>query len=142
MRHNIYVLALGVTCLDGILVVQSRPVYIALPEDIVYEKVSAARLRTPLNREPPPNDPEVEASVIDAVYRLVKGVGADVVILLDGCALRHHIGAELKEFLYKTQFPVYTAPMGKTVINEDYPRFGGVRYRRSDRCYGRLIWFF
>lgn len=104
----------------------SRPVYIALPEDIVYEKVSAARLRTPLNREPPPNDPEVEASVIDAVYRLVKGVGADVVILLDGCALRHHIGAELKEFLYKTQFPVYTAPMGKTVINEDYPRFGGI----------------
>ena len=35
------------------------------------EKVSAARLRTPLNIEPPENNPEIEASNVRSIYKLV-----------------------------------------------------------------------
>ena len=100
--------------------------YLSLPTDIAYEKISAARLSTHLNREPPKNDPEIEASVIESVYKLVKEAGSDVVVLIDACTIRHRVKKELREFLDKTQFPVYAAPMGKTAIDEDYPRYGGV----------------
>lgn len=111
--------------------------YITLPTDVAYEKISAARLKTPLNREPPENDPETEASVIESIYKLVKAVNGDVTVLIDACAIRHRIKGELKEFLDKTQFPVYAAPMGKTAIDEDHPRYGGVRRQLSGhRCEG------
>lgn len=50
-----------------------------------------------------------------------------VVILVDACAIRHGVRDEVKEFCEKTGFPVYAAPMGKTAIDEDYARYGGVR---------------
>jgi pyruvate decarboxylase len=33
---------------------------------------------------------------------------------------------ELQELLEKTGFPVYSAPMGKGAVNEQYERYGGV----------------
>jgi pyruvate decarboxylase len=107
-------------------VISGRPVYLSLPTDVAYERISAARLNTPLDKEPPENDPEIEASVIKSIYRVVKEAGGDVAVLVDACAIRHRIKKELREFLEKTQFPVYVAPMGKTSIDEDYPRYGGV----------------
>ena len=101
--------------------------YLSLPTDVAYERISSARLSTHLNREPPENDPDIEASVIDSVYKLVKEADCDVAVLIDACTIRHRIKKELREFLDKTQFPVYAAPMGKTAIDEDYPRYGGVR---------------
>lgn len=105
--------------------------YLALPTDVAYERISSSRLSTPLNNQPPENDKEVEAAVIDYIYKVVKQAGGDVAVLIDACSIRHRIREELKEFLDKTQFPVYSAPMGKTAINEDNPRYGGVRYRFS-----------
>jgi len=101
-------------------------VYISLPTDVAYERISAARLSTPLNKEPPENNPEIEASVIESIYRQVKEADGDVVVLVDACSIRYRIKKELREFLDKTQFPVYAAPMGKTAIDEDYLRYGGV----------------
>lgn len=101
--------------------------YLTLPTDLAYERISAARLSTHLNGEPPKNDPDVEAAAIESIYKLVKEAGGDVAVLVDACAIRHRVKKELREFLDKTQFPVYAAPMGKTAIDEDYPRYGGVR---------------
>jgi pyruvate decarboxylase len=106
--------------------IRGRPVYLSLPTDVAYERISAARLSTPLNNEQPENDPDIEASVIESIYKLVKEADGDVAVLVDACTIRHRIKKELKEFLDKTQFPVYAAPMGKTAIDEDYPRYGGV----------------
>ena len=103
--------------------------YITLPTDVAYERISTARLSTPLNKEPPENDPDIEASVVESIYRLVKEADGDVVVLIDACSIRHRIKKELREFVDKTQFPVYAAPMGKTAIDEDYLRYGGVCYR-------------
>ena len=107
--------------------------YITLPTDVAYERTSTARLSTPLNREPPENDPDIEGSVVESIYRLVKEADGDVAVLVDACSIRHRIKKELREFLDKTQFPVYAAPMGKTAIDEDYLRYGGVCFRLLGR---------
>ena len=109
---------------------------------MAYEKISASRLSTPLNKEPPENDPDVEAAVIESIYGLVKEAKGDVAILIDACTIRHRIKEELREFLDKTQFPVYAAPMGKTAIDEDYSRYGGVCFRLPDHHGGGLSPFF
>jgi len=111
-------------------------VYLTLPTDVAYERISTARLSTPLNRERPPNDPDIETFVIESIHQLVKEAEGDVVVLVDACAARHRIKKELREFLDKTQFPVYTAPMGKTTIDEDYPRYGGVRVDSENSVMG------
>jgi pyruvate decarboxylase len=117
------------TEIDRILtdcMVMARPVYLSLPTDIVYERVSAARLQTPLSHEPPENDKETEDYVLDEIVNLAEKANGDVVVIVDACAVRHGAKNELKEFLETTHFPVYASPMGKTAINENYERYGGI----------------
>lgn len=119
-------------------ITQARPVYMTLPTNLVYQKVSSERLNTPLSRLPPPNNPDTEKFVINQIVGLVEKAKDDVIILVDACAIRHDSLGELEELVQKTGFPVYSAPMGKTAVNENYERFGGVSslssvYSRS-RC--------
>ena len=100
--------------------------YLTLPTNMAYEMISATRLKVPLSRQQPANDPDVEAAVIASIYELVQKANGDVAVIVDGSTLRHGIREELEEFLDKTQFPVYAAPMGKSVIDEDNHRYGGV----------------
>jgi pyruvate decarboxylase len=107
-------------------IIQARPAYLAMPTDIVYEKVPSGRLNTPLSHLPPPNDPETEEFVIKEIVRMVKEVEGDVIILVDACTIRHYVRDDVEELVKKTGFPVYSAPMGKTAISEENSRFGGV----------------
>lgn len=97
-----------------------------LPTDLVHEKIPAKRLRTPLNLLPPANDEETEEFVLDEIMKLVDQANEDVIILVDACAIRHNVKKEVTELAHKTGFPVYAAPMGKSVIPETYERYGGV----------------
>jgi len=92
----------------------------------VGEKVPTERLRVPLSRKVLPNDPQVESYVLELICDKVKEARGDVVVLVDACAIRHHTRDELREFLEATGFPVYAAPMGKTLIDEGYERYGGI----------------
>jgi hypothetical protein len=47
-------------------------------------------------------------------------------VIVDGCALRYGVTGEVKDFLEKTKFPVFVAPMGKSGVDESYERYGGV----------------
>ena len=107
---------------------QAKPVYLSLPTDIVYIKTARSRLDTPLDVHPPPNDPDVEEFVLDEIVNAVRAVNGDVVILVDACAVRHHVHDEVKELIEKTGFPVFSAPMGKTVVKENWERYGGVSF--------------
>ena len=98
-----------------------------LPTDLVHVHIPKKRLLTPLNVEPPRNNPDVESFVLDEIMKLVEAAERDIVILVDACAVRHGVKQELRELAEKTRFPVYAAPMGKTVISESYERYGGVR---------------
>ena len=97
-----------------------------LPTDIVQQEIPAQSLQKPLNITPPPNAAEKQQAVIDTVHDLVTKAQGDVVVIVDACVIRHHVRNEVKEFLKATGFPVYATPMGKTAIDENNPRYGGV----------------
>ena len=105
---------------------KTRPVYLTLPTDMVYHEISTERLNTPLSRRRVINDPKTEEFVLDLIEQRVKEVDADVVVLLDACVLRFGIRNEVASFCKATGFPVYAAPMGKSAIDEDWERYGGV----------------
>ena len=64
--------------------------------------------------------------MLDEIMKPFKKSEEDVIILVDACAIRHHVKEELEELLTKTQFPVFAVPMGKTAVPETYERYGGV----------------
>ena len=100
--------------------------YIALPMDLVKEEISSDRLSVPLSSTRPPNDPDTELFVLDLIQDRVIAAGGDVVVLVDACVIRHHCRNEVLDLLKRTGFPVYGTPMGKTAIEEDHDRYGGV----------------
>ncbi|KAI0821959.1 pyruvate decarboxylase [Trametes gibbosa] len=106
--------------------VAAHPVYLMLPTDIAYTRISASRLHTPLSIEPPLNDSETEEFVLDEIIRLVEEAQNDAIILVDACSVRHGVKKEVEELYKRTGFPVYSAPMGKSVVAETYERYGGI----------------
>ncbi|KAI0700359.1 pyruvate decarboxylase [Cerioporus squamosus] len=106
--------------------VASKPAYLMLPTDIAYMRIPATRLKTPLSIEPPANEPETEEFVLDEIIKLVEAADNDVILLVDACGIRHGVRHEVEELVKRTGFPVYSAPMGKTLIDESYSRYGGI----------------
>lgn len=105
--------------------VQSRPVYITLPTDIVQKKIEGERLKTPIDLKLPPNDPEKEDYVVDVILKYLHAA-KNPIILVDACAQRHKVLDEVHELIEKSQLPTFVAPMGKGAVNETLPNYGGV----------------
>ena len=104
---------------------QSRPVYITLPTDVVQKQVEGERLKTNIDLRPHQNDPEKEDYVVDVVLKYLTAA-KNPVILVDSCAIRHRVLEETHEFIEKSGLPVFVAPMGKGAVDETIPQFGGV----------------
>ena len=105
--------------------VQSRPVYITLPTDIVQTKVEGERLRTPLDLNFPENDEGKEDYVVGVVLKCLHEAKSPV-ILVDACAIRHRVLDEVHELVERSGLPTFVAPMGKGAVNETLPSYGGV----------------
>lgn len=105
--------------------VQSRPVYIGLPTDMVLKNVEGERLETPLDLNRKPNDPEREDYVVNLVLKLLHEA-KDPVILVDACAIRHRVLEEVHDLVQKSGLPTFVAPMGKGAVDESHPNYGGV----------------
>lgn len=105
--------------------IQSRPVYITLPTDMVQKKIEGHRLKTPINLDYPTNDPEQEDYVVDVVLKYLHEA-KNPVLLVDACAVRHRVLAEVHDFIDKTGLPVFVTPMGKSAVNESHSNYGGV----------------
>ncbi|KAF2793735.1 pyruvate decarboxylase [Melanomma pulvis-pyrius CBS 109.77] len=104
---------------------QSRPVYISLPTDMVQKKIDGDRLNTPLDLGFPANDPEKEDYVVDVVLKYLHAA-KNPVVLVDACAIRHRALKETHEFIEKSGIPTFVTPMGKGAVNETLPNYGGV----------------
>ncbi|CZS92581.1 hypothetical protein WAI453_006678 [Rhynchosporium graminicola] len=104
---------------------QSRPVYITLPTDIVQKKVEGKRLETPIELLYPTNNPDKEDYVVDVVLKYLLAAKSPI-ILVDACAVRHRVLEEVHDLIDKTGLPVFVTPMGKGAVNEEHPNFGGV----------------
>lgn len=105
--------------------IQSRPVYISLPTDMVLKQVEGQRLDTPIDLAKKPNDPEKEEYVVNLVLRLLHEA-KDPVILVDACAIRHRVLDEVHDLVQKSGLPTFVAPMGKSAVDETNPNYGGV----------------
>ena len=104
---------------------QSRPVYIGLPCDLVTDKVEGARLDTPLDLSYPENPAEQEDYVVDVVLKYLHAA-KNPVILVDGCAIRHRAQKETHDLIVKSGLPAFVAPLGKGCVDETLPNYGGV----------------
>lgn len=105
--------------------VKSRPVYIALPTDMVQKKVEGQRLETAIDLRFPENETEKEDYVVDVVLKLLHAA-KNPVILVDACAIRHRVLDEVHELIEKSGLPTFVAPMGKGAVDETLSTYGGV----------------
>lgn len=107
--------------------VQSRlPVYIYVPMDVAGIPLDAKRLETtPLDTEVRNLEKEAEDEVVRSTLELIKASSAPA-ILADVLTIRHG-GKELARRLVNiTQFPTYSTPLSKGVIDETSPYFNGL----------------
>ena len=105
--------------------VQSRPVYITLPTDLVQKKVEGERLKTPIDLDHPANQADKEDYVVDVVLKYLHAA-KNPIILVDACAQRHRVLDEVHDLIEKSNLPTFVAPMGKGAVNEALPNYGGV----------------
>lgn len=105
--------------------IQSRPVYIMFPTDMVEAKIEGERLDTPIDLSEPTNETEKEDYVVDVVLKYLKAAKKPV-ILVDACAIRHRVLQEVHDLIDKTGLPVFVTPMGKGAVNEQHESYGGV----------------
>lgn len=105
--------------------IHQRPVYVGLPANLVDATVPSNLLETPIDLSLKPNDPEAQEEVVQSILTLIKQ-SSNPIILVDACAGRHDCKQEVAQIIDKTQFPVFTTPMGKSTVDENHPRFGGV----------------
>ncbi|KAL8940304.1 MAG: hypothetical protein Q9211_002348 [Gyalolechia sp. 1 TL-2023] len=105
--------------------VQSRPVYITLPTDMVQKKVEGERLERPIDLRHPPNETEKEDYVVGVVLKYLHSA-KNPIILVDACAQRHRVLKEVHELIEKSELPTFVAPMGKGAVDETLPNYGGV----------------
>ncbi|KAI0150592.1 pyruvate decarboxylase [Xylariaceae sp. FL1272] len=104
---------------------QSRPVYIMLPTDMVTRKVEGERLEQNIDLQEPSNPEDKENYVVDVVLKYLHSAKRPVV-LVDACAIRRRVLEEVHTFIDKTKLPVFVTPMGKGAIDETHPCYGGV----------------
>ncbi|GAA5929418.1 hypothetical protein JCM3775_002336 [Rhodotorula graminis] len=117
----------------------ARPGYVTIPTDLVYAKVDASRLRTPLLPLADPLDERMPNGkmlkhetqdrldfVVSEIERLWE-TAKDPIVLVDACAIRFGVGHLVEELVKATGVRWYTSPMGRTVMDEDSENgFGGV----------------
>ncbi|OCK79671.1 putative pyruvate decarboxylase [Lepidopterella palustris CBS 459.81] len=105
--------------------VQSRPVYIELPSDMVAAQVPEVRLSVPLNVSPPKNTDEAEDHVVSAVLSRIYA-SKKPYILVDGLVAPDGIVDEVSEFARITGFPTFALTFGGGIIRGDLENFHGV----------------
>jgi len=101
-------------------------VYLTLPTDMVTQQISSERLKIQLSPTPLSHHPKTEDFVINLIHERVTAAGGDVIVLVDACVIRHGVRKEVVDFLNETGFPVYSTLMGKTAIDENDKRYGGI----------------
>ncbi|KAJ3150465.1 Pyruvate decarboxylase 1 [Geranomyces michiganensis] len=103
-------------------VLKRRPVYIALPTDVAAKTIIADM--KPLNLTREVNPPDAEAEAVDLILKILEKAERPA-ILVDGCCQRFHVEKEVREFVEKSGFPVFSAPMGKTVVPDQHKQYRG-----------------
>ena len=106
--------------------IQSRlPVYIYVPADVVAVQLDALRLDTPLDVTIQNSDGKTEDYIVETVLSLI-AKASEPTILADVLTVRHGGMQLAKDLAELTQFPSYSTPLSKGVIDETSPHYNGV----------------
>ncbi|KAI9664087.1 MAG: hypothetical protein M1821_007578 [Bathelium mastoideum] len=104
--------------------VQSKPVYIFVPLDMVAEQVPASRLDTKIDLSMPSDarsEEEAVNAVIEALQQATNPTG-----FVDTLIHRHDARVEAQALLQKLNVPVSSSIMGKGLYDETLPNWIGV----------------
>lgn len=104
---------------------QSRPVYIEIPTDMVSVRVAAPTGLIDLTI--PGYSKLLEGQTVDKLLEKIQKAKRPL-ILVDGFATRFGIRDNLNEFIRRTAFPTLTTPFGKSLVSEKLSNFHGVYY--------------
>ncbi|OAG37541.1 hypothetical protein AYO21_08273 [Fonsecaea monophora] len=106
-------------------VLQSRPVYLELPTNMVKAQVPSAALDVPIDLSISPNDEGFEDTEVELILNKMYS-SKQPLIIVDGCTSRYGVSQEADELVRVTEFPTSTTPFGKGIVNETYPNFYGI----------------
>ncbi|KAF2634889.1 pyruvate decarboxylase [Massarina eburnea CBS 473.64] len=104
--------------------IQSGPVYIFLPLDLSAEKVPRSLLDTPIDV-----DPKIDQSAQEeATKAIISAISSakHPILLVDTLVKRFGASTEARELATKLQVPVFSANMGKGVVDETDENYIGV----------------
>ena len=107
-------------------VLKKRPVYIALPSDVVPETVAADNLEKPLIVEQPANDSQLEHHMTQVIIEKAQKA-QNPLILVDGLSIPFEIADEVNQIVTLTNIPTTCFPFGKGIVDESLPNFYGVQ---------------
>ncbi|KAI9346336.1 pyruvate decarboxylase PdcB [Pilaira anomala] len=104
---------------------RKRPGYIGFPLDFMLKEVQVSETQLePLKLFNKPNPKEVQEIALQKILEEIKS-SQKPAIIVDGCVLRQHLTKEANEFVRRSGFPTFSAPMGKGAIDESLPNFRG-----------------
>ncbi|KUM65463.1 hypothetical protein ACN42_g1621 [Penicillium freii] len=127
-RENLVDEATATDQIDSALrecVLQSRPVYIQLPTDMVTTLIPSSTLATPLNLSPPTHDQAISKIAADQILQKIYA-SKQPFLLVDAGASRYKAVDEANELARRTGIVTCTTPFGKSIINETLDNFHGV----------------
>lgn len=104
-------------------VLSKRTGYIGIPIDLIHYEVEVpeiAPLVVTLPKNPEQTQEIALKVVVDAIAK-----ASHPVIVVDGCVLRNRCQKDVQDFITRSGFPTYVAPMGKGAVDESHPSFRG-----------------
>ncbi|KAI8356603.1 thiamine diphosphate-binding protein [Choanephora cucurbitarum] len=104
-------------------ILRKRPGYIGIPIDLIQYEVSLSEIQ-PLNLTHPRNPPKTQEVCLQVVLDAINKAQHPI-ILVDACVQRHNLQKEAAEFIKRTGFPTYVAPMGKGIVPEEFGNYRG-----------------
>ncbi|EON63369.1 hypothetical protein W97_02596 [Coniosporium apollinis CBS 100218] len=104
--------------------IQSRPVYIFFPLDIVAEHVPAERLKTPIDLSLP-FEAKSQDTAIEAITQAL-GSSKNPALFVDALTHRHGAQDEARRLADKLKIPIFSSGMGKGIVDETHECFVGI----------------
>jgi pyruvate decarboxylase len=105
--------------------VDSRPVYIQLPTDMVTKSVYVRLLDRELDLTPSSGAEEAENNALQQILQRLYSAERPTV-LVDAGVQRHRIIPQTDALVRKLNISTFTTPMGKSAVDESLPNFVGV----------------
>lgn len=104
---------------------QSRPVYIGVPVDMSHLECNASGLSKPIPRTLALNNMVLQKRIVSELRRMMES-SENPIIIVDGNAARNNLGETCRMLSKLTNFPTFVTYMGKGVVDESTPNFGGL----------------